>query len=55
MQRTKCSYLVSYGLVLYSKDILRRKVVASPSFAVLYDESFNRVTKDVQVDLMVKF
>ena len=55
MQRTKCSYLVSYGIAPNFKDILQRKVMVSPSFAVLYDESFSRVTKDEQMDLMVKF
>ena len=32
-----------------------RKVVASPSVVFLCDESFNMVTKDVQIYLMVKF
>ena len=55
MQRTKCSYLVFYGIAPNFKGILQRKVMASPSFAVLYDESFSRVTKDEQMDLVVKF
>ena len=55
MQRTKCSYLICHGLAPYFKDILLKKVMESPSFVVLYDETLNRVTKDEQMDLMIRF
>lgn len=53
--RTKLSYLTTFGLAPYFTDELSAKLKDSSNFVILFDESFNRVTKDEQIDVHVRF
>ena len=53
--RTKLAYLVTFGLAPYFKDELHDALQKSSHIVVLFDESFNRVTKDEQMDNQVRF
>ena len=54
--RTKCSYLVKYGLAPYFHQKVL-DVVTQPEclFAVSFDESFNKVIQQEQMDLLLRY
>jgi hypothetical protein len=53
--KTKLSYLITFGLAPYFSDELSDSLKSASNFVVLFDESFNRITKDEQLDVQVRF
>ena len=51
----KCAYITVYGLAPYFHDVLLKKLTDVPCFSVSFDESFNSVTKNEQLDIAVRF
>ena len=52
---SKCSYLTTFGLAPYFEQNLYDKIDKVPVYSVSFDESFNRVTKNEQMDLTIRF
>ena len=53
--RTKCGYLVNFGIAPYFKEQLLLKLKSSPCFVACYDESLNRTFQEEQMDTVVKY
>jgi len=51
----KCSYLTSFGLAPYFDTQLHAKLKEVQFYSVSFDESFNHVTKNEQMDFSVRF
>ena len=43
--RTKLSYMISYGLVPYFRDILDKQLTSCDNFRISFDEAFNDVSQ----------
>ena len=44
--KSKCAYLVNYGMAPFVKDQLVKNIVASPFCTISFDESMNRVLQN---------
>ena len=53
--KTKCSYIVTYGLAPYFKSLLNDILSSLDCFVVMFDESYNKISKRGQMDLHVRF
>ena len=53
--KTKCTYLINFGLAPYFKQELLNSIKASSHFVVSFDESLNRVVQDDQMDIQIRF
>ena len=52
---TKCTYLVTFGLAPYFKELLCRTISTEKNLVVQFDESHNKVLKKGQMDLHVRY
>ena len=55
MSKTKCGYLINYGLAPYYKERLLKEIKKSPFFTVLFDESLNNIFQTEQMDAHVRY
>ena len=55
LSKTKCAYLVKYGIAPWLKDNLVKEVNQSPFYSVSYDESLNRQLQEQQMDIQVRY
>lgn len=53
--KTKQSYLLTFGLAPYFKDLLVDTLKLSSFFTVIFDEAFNDVLQKEQMDILVRF
>ena len=53
--KSKCAYLVNYGMAPFVKDQLVKNIVASPFCTISFDESMNRVLQNEQMDVQVRY
>ena len=53
--KTKCSYMVTYGLAPYCKSLLNDPLSSLDCFVAMFDESYNKILKREQMDLHVQF
>ena len=54
--QTKCSYLICFGLVPYfEKEVLGMVTNQESLCAVSFDESFNKIIQQEQIDLILRF
>ena len=53
--KTKCGYFINYGLEPFSKMNLIKSIKDSPFFAASFDESLNRINKDEQMDVHIRY
>ena len=53
LEKTKCAYLVNYGMKPFVKDQLLKNIVVSMFYTVSFDESMNRVLQYEQIDVQV--
>ena len=53
--RTKCSYVIKYGIAPYFLELLYKEVSASPYHVISFDESLNRSVQRGQMDILVRF
>ena len=51
----KCHYLITFGLSPYFRGQIIKAIREAPCYVVSFDESMNRVTKNEQMDLVVRF
>ena len=52
--RTKCSYIVNYGIAPYFLELLTDELKEASNFVALFDESYNYVTKKNQMDVHIR-
>ena len=52
---SKMSYLVTFGLAPYFSNELAEQLKDVSQLVILFDESFNRVTKNEQMDIYVRY
>ena len=52
--KTKCSYIVTYGLAPYFKSLLNDTISTLDCFVAMFDESYNKISKRGQMDLHVR-
>ena len=55
LSKTKCGYFINFRLVPYFKDLLVKETKAANIFFVLFDESFNKVLQQKQMDGQVRY
>ena len=55
LSRTKCTYLINFGLSPYFKLELVNCIKASPYFIASVDESLNQVTQNEQMDIQIRY
>ena len=55
LSKTKCAYVVKYGIAPWVKENLRKVICESPFHSVSYDESLNRQMQEQQMDLQIRF
>ena len=55
LARTKCSYMITYGIAPYFASLLLEDIKLSESFSISFDDSLNSVTTNEQMDIVVTF
>ena len=55
LSKTKCGYLINYGLAPFFRDVLLKSINASPYFVISYDESMNKILQNEQIDLHARY
>ena len=53
--KDKVSYMINFGLYPYFSDQLSKSLSECPLYSVSFDDSFNRITKNEQLDLAVRY
>ena len=53
--KTKCAYYLTYGMVPYFKDTFVQNLKEIPFYSVSFDESYNKVMKQGQMDLHIRY
>lgn len=54
LDRTKLSYTIVHGLGPYLREKIENRVESSIHFSIAFDESFNRISKTEQLDIIVR-
>ena len=55
MGKTKCGYYLTYGMAPYFKDAFVQNLKEIPFYSVSFDESYNKVMKQGQMDLHIRY
>ena len=55
LSKTKCAYVVKYGIAPWLKENLRKVISESPFYSISYDESLNRQMEEQQMDLQLRY
>ena len=57
LARTKCSYMITFGIVIdpHFASLLLEDFKQSDNFSISFDESLNSVTANEQMDIVVTF
>ena len=53
--KTKCGYLITYGISPFFKDELIKTIKSAPFLSVSFDESMNRVFQEEPMDVVIRF
>ena len=53
--KTKCAYLINYGMVPFYKETLVQSAKRSPYFSFSFDESLNSAFQEEQMDCVIRF
>lgn len=53
--RTKQSYLITFGIAPFFKDMLVDDIRKSDFYTVIFDESFNQLLQKEQMDILIRF
>ena len=53
--KTKCSYIVTYGLASYFKSLVNDTLSSLDCFVAMLDESYNKILKQGQMGVHVRF
>ena len=54
-RRTKCTYLINFGVAPYFREELISSIKTSPHFFASFDEYLNRVLQDDQMEIQIRF
>ena len=52
--KTKCAYLINFGIAPYFKEVLSKEIINSPLFSLLFDESMNHILQNEQLDIHIR-
>ena len=55
LSKTKCGYIINFGLAPYFKEHLLKSLRVSPYFVLSFDESFNQTLQEEQMDLQLRY
>ncbi|KAG8177476.1 hypothetical protein JTE90_008660 [Oedothorax gibbosus] len=55
LAKSKMSYLIVHGLAYHFKQILLKEVMLAEQFVIGFDERFNKITQNQQMDLNIRF
>ena len=55
MSKTKCSYLINFGLAPRFRDVLFNNIKESPYFSVAFDEALNKCLQKQQMDVVIRY
>ena len=55
LSRTKCNYILIFGLAPFFKAILLIEIKKSPYFITIFDESLNKKLQRGQMDILIRF
>ena len=55
LSKTKCSYIINFGLAPYFSEVLFSQIKASSFFVISYDESLNKILRIEQMDCSIRF
>ena len=55
MGKTKCAYYLTYGMAPYFKDTFVQNLKEIPFYSASFDESYNKVMKQGQMDLHIRY
>ena len=55
LSKTKCSYLINFGLAPFYLDNLLADIKKSPVFSLSYDETMNKILQNEQMDCGVRY
>ena len=55
LSKTKCSYIINFGLASCFIEILLSQIKASSFFVISYDESLNKILQIEQMDCIIRF
>ena len=55
MGKTKQSYLVTFGLAPYFKEMLTEAIKDCTDVTVIFDEAFNDALQKEQMDILLRF
>ena len=53
--KTKCVYLINFGIAPYFEEVLRKEIIKAPVFSLLFDESMNHILQNEQLDIHIRF
>ena len=54
MNKTKCAYLINYGIAPHFKKLLGEDILqCTPMYSVSFDESLNTVLQQQQMDIQI--
>ena len=51
----KANYIMRFGLTPHFKDLLLKSLQEVPAYVLLFDETYNPVTKNKQMDILVRY
>ena len=55
LEKTKCAYVILYGIAPYVTDVLNDALQEVPVYSLSFDESYSRVLKKSQMDLLIRY
>ena len=55
LSKTKCSYILNFGLAPYFIEVLLSQIKASSFFVISHDESLNKILRNEQMDSTIRF
>ena len=53
--KTKCRYMILYGIATYCKSELLKQINSSPFLSLSFDESLNSMLQKCQMDVNIRF
>ena len=55
LSKTKCGYLVNFGLAPYYERLLLDEILKAPYYTVLFDETLNKIVQEEQMDIYIRY
>ena len=55
LSKTKCAYMINFGLGTYFRELLVAEIKASPFYVLCFDESLNPILQSCQMDCGIRY